>query len=104
MITTRTIPRLLVAAALLLAPAVSARADEKEEFGRLTVEQVAGMLRRKDVHVFDNNPKARFEKLARRRIRRSARGHPEGRSRAGLWNQPRNGLPVPSILTARSCN
>src|SRR4051812_34197051 len=57
MITTRTISRPLVAAALLLAPALSARADEKEEFGRLTVEQVGGMLRRKDVHVFDNNPK-----------------------------------------------
>ena len=52
----------LLAAAVLLFAGV-ARADSKDEgYGDLTVDQVADLIAKKDVAVFDNNGKDVFEK------------------------------------------
>jgi len=40
----------------------AARADDKEEFGRLTVDQVAEHVARGDASIFDNNDKETWQK------------------------------------------
>ncbi len=50
----------LALAALLFGAA--ARAEEKEEFGRLTVDQVAEHVAKGDASIFDNNPKDMWQK------------------------------------------
>ncbi len=40
----------------------AARAEEKEEFGRLTVDQVAEHVAKGDASIFDNNPKDMWQK------------------------------------------
>jgi rhodanese-related sulfurtransferase len=50
----------LALAALLLG--VAARADEKEGFGSLTVDQVAEHVAKGDASIFDNNPKDMWQK------------------------------------------
>lgn len=53
---------LLAAAVLLLAGAARADAVKDEGFGDLTVDQVADLIAKKDVDVFDNNGKDVYEK------------------------------------------
>lgn len=53
---------LLSAAALLFAGAARADTTKDEGFGDLGVDQVADLIAKKDVDVFDNNPKDMFEK------------------------------------------
>ncbi len=50
----------LALAALLFGAA--ARADDKEEFGRLTVDQVAEHVAKGDAAIFDNNDKDTWQK------------------------------------------
>ena len=53
---------LTLALGLLFAPACSRAADAaKDGFGELTVDEVAALIEKKDISVFDNNGKARFE-------------------------------------------
>ena len=40
----------------------AARADDKEEFGRLTVDQVAEHVAKGDASIFDNNDKDTWQK------------------------------------------
>ncbi len=40
----------------------AARADDKEEFGRLTVDQVAEHVAKGDASIFDNNDKETWQK------------------------------------------
>ena len=40
----------------------AARADDKEEFGRLTVDQVAEHVAKGDASIFDNNEKETWQK------------------------------------------
>jgi rhodanese-related sulfurtransferase len=47
-------------AALALLP-LSARAEEKNSFGSLTVDQVSDLISKHDVKVFDNNSRDRFK-------------------------------------------
>src|SRR5439155_21988516 len=49
--------RSLLALALALSLAGSACAGKKEPFGRLTVDEVEGLVRKGKAHVFDNNPR-----------------------------------------------
>jgi hypothetical protein len=51
----------LAAAGALLALAGHARAADKEPFGSLTVDQVADLIAKKDVSVYDNNSMDRFK-------------------------------------------
>jgi len=51
---------LALASLLLGGISRSALAEEKEGFGRLTVDQVADHLAKKDASVFDNNSKDRW--------------------------------------------
>jgi len=53
---------LLAAAALLFAGAARAGTAKDEGYGDLSVDQVADLIAKKDVDVFDNNPKDMFEK------------------------------------------
>ncbi len=53
---------LLAAAALLFAGAARVDSAKDEGFGDLSVDQVADLIAKKDVDVFDNNPKDMFEK------------------------------------------
>lgn len=53
---------LLAAAVLLIAGAARADAVKGEGFGDLTVDQVADLIAKKDVDVFDNNGKDVYEK------------------------------------------
>ena len=53
---------LLAAAVLLFAGAARADTAKDEGFGDLTVDQVADLIARKDVDVFDNNNKDVFDK------------------------------------------
>ena len=53
---------LLLAAALIVAAAARADTIKDEGFGDLSVDQVADLIAKKDVDVFDNNPKDVFEK------------------------------------------
>jgi hypothetical protein len=51
-----------LAAVLLLAGAARADATKDEGFGDLTIDQVADLIAKKDVDVFDNNGKDVYEK------------------------------------------
>jgi rhodanese-related sulfurtransferase len=53
---------LLAAAVLLFAGVARADTAQDEGFGDLTVDQVADLIARKDVDVFDNNNKDVFDK------------------------------------------
>jgi rhodanese-related sulfurtransferase len=51
----------LAAAGALLALAGVARAAEKDPFGSLTVDQVADLIAKKEVSVYDNNELDRYK-------------------------------------------
>jgi rhodanese-related sulfurtransferase len=52
----------LAGALALLALAGAVRAAESEPFGRLTVDQVADLVAKKDASIYDNNPRDMYEK------------------------------------------
>jgi len=52
--------KLALAVLLLCGVSRAARAEEKEGFGSLTVDEVADHLAKKDASVFDNNSKDRW--------------------------------------------
>ena len=49
-----------LAAMAVLLP-LAARAHEKDAFGRLSVDEVAGLIAKQDVKVFDNNSLDRYK-------------------------------------------
>ncbi len=53
---------LLAAALLLFAGSACAASSKDEGFGDLTVDQVADLIAKKDVDVFDNNARDVYEK------------------------------------------